>query len=165
MECSGSRMLSHIFFRNLFQIFTEFIGIVQRIPHLRKERIHLGSIAVVSASAIALVAPVTSLQDKTRAGSEFMSESALEFQLAAPVALVHFCAEQPAAEELHNLLHIRNVKFAFLFGFVIAVVYRNNCVPVREMLHFGELIRKRLPSFAAAPVGVDVILRVILYKV
>lgn len=97
MECSGSRMLSHIFFRNLFRIFTEFIGIVQRIPHLRKERIHLCSIAVVSASAFALVAPVTALQDKTRAGSEFMSESALKFQLAAPVALVHFCAEQPAA--------------------------------------------------------------------
>ena len=150
-------MLSHIFFRNLFRIFTEFIGIVQRIPHLRKERIHLCSIAVVSASAFALVAPVTALQDKTRAGSEFMSESALKFQLAAPVALVHFCAE--------HLPHIRNVKVAFRFGFVIAVVYRNNCVPVREMLHFGELIRKLLPSFAAAPVCVDVILRVILYKV
>lgn len=35
--------------------------------------------------------------DKTRAGSDFMPESALKFQLAAPVALVHFCAEHPAA--------------------------------------------------------------------
>ena len=66
---------------------------------------------------------------------------------------------------LNILPHIRNVKVAFRFGFVIAVVYRNNCVPVREMLHFGELIRKLLPSFAAAPVCVDVILRGILYKV
>lgn len=90
-------MLSHIFFRNLFRIFTKFIGTVQRIPYLRKERIHFCAIAVVPALPFALVAPVTTLQDKPRAGSEFMPESTLKFQLAAPVALVHFCAEQPAA--------------------------------------------------------------------
>lgn len=78
MECSGSRMLSHIFFRNLFRIFTESIGIVQRIPHLRKERIHLCSIAVVPASAFALVAPVTAIQDKPRAGSEFIARKRTE---------------------------------------------------------------------------------------